>query len=429
MESFQTKALYDEKKFNELSELWNNKDDRLQFNDWDYLYVIKAFYDQKDYERCLEVYKAFHQKFPDSDKLDDKMAWSLYHTRVKTFDFKSGNKNQLIRQAEYIIEHSSQSIYSPKWRVVKYMLDHIKKGDFIQILSDKDALKYLDMIDPDTLSTNCERVLTSDGKAEEKASDMETWYADRTKYLLQAGEYEQCIDTCNKALARFSVFHYNNDGWIKYRKAKALFAQGKPTDAVGIVKDILAHGLNHWCLFQLLYEIDISTSNHNDALLHAAMCALSDSSHEMRVSFYSDYADYLAMNGCSDEAALHRHLVLLIRTEKEWSLREKHQSWTIPDEIKSLNKQETIQKLKNYWYKCRDKNVCWLNGKIVRLLPEGKSGFIEAEDGKSYYFNSRDIRNLKSIPEIGMKARFTLMDKLDKRKGVIKPNAVQILIL
>ena len=63
------------------------------------------------------------------------------------------------------------------------------------------------------------------------------------------------------------------------------------------------------------------------------------------------------------------------------------------------------------------------------MLPEGKSGFITDEQGKRYYFNSRDFENGRKHPEEGMKVRFSTMDKLDKSKGVIKTNAVNISIV
>lgn len=220
-------------------------------------------------------------------------------------------------------------------------------------------------------------MVTEDGKKVDKASDMETWYAERAKFLCLSGDYEQCMECCDRALARFSAFHHNNDGWIKYRKAQALVALGNPEEAGKIIQDIQAHGLNHWCLYQLLYEMDVSAGRSDDAMIHAAMCALADQSHEMRVGFYSDYADFLDAAGHPEEAALHRHLVLLIRNEKAWSLKQVHMSWVIPPETEALNKQETLNKLKKFWFDCRDRNVSWLTGSIVRLLSEGKSGFVD----------------------------------------------------
>ena len=429
MERYQIKNLYSSGDYQGIIALWENEEERGQFSDWDYVYVMNTFYAQKEYDQCLEVYRSFHKKYPDSDKLDDKMAWSCYHARMKNFDFKTGEKEKLKQQAEYIIEHSSQSVYSPKWFMVKYMLKHMKNGDFGQIVTDQDALRYIDAVDPETLSLTCETVMAENGKEIEKASDKETWYMNRAKLLFLNGDYEQCIECSDKALSAFSKYHYNNDSWFRYRKAKSLFALGNKEEARKFVREIQSRGMNHWCLQQLLFEMDSSDGQKDRAMMYAGMCALTDPSHEMRVSFYEDYADYLEANGYQEEADLHRHLVLLIRRENEWTLREKHLSWSIPTGISALNKQETLQKLKRFWTECRDKNVTWHTGSVTRVLAEGRSGFITDENGKSYYFNSRDLKGNRGIAEEGLKVRFTLVDRLDRSKGVIKPNAVQITII
>ena len=426
MEQYQMKNLYTAGNYQEIISFWENEEERKQFSEWDYVYVMNTFYAQKNYDQCLEVYRAFHRAFAESDKLDDKMAWSCYHSKIKDFDFKEGDRNKLKQQAEYIIDHSSQSVYSPKWFMVKYMLDHYKNGDFGQIVSDQDVLRYIDAVDPEGLSTRCDKITAQNGREIELASDMENWYKERSKLLLSVGEYEQCVECCDKALSRLSLFHNNNDSWFRYRKAKSLFALDYPDEARKYVKEIQARGLNHWCLLQLLYEMDKSEDQLDNALMHAGMCALSDPSHEMRVRFYEDYADYLESKGYTEEAALHRHLVILLRNENEWALREKHLAWSIPGEIVSLDKQETLRRLKKFWIYWRDKNQTWLFGTVTKLLAEGKSGFITDGQGKGYYFNSRDFENGRKHPEEGMKVRFSIVDKLDKSKGVVKPNAVNI---
>jgi len=429
MEQYQIRNLYTSGKYPEIISLWNNEEERKQFSEWDYVYIMNLFYTQKNYDQCLDVYRVFHRAFPESDKLDDKMGWACYQAKIKGFDFKEDDRNRLKQQAEYIIAHSSRSEYSPKWFMVKYMLEHCKNGDFGQTVSDRDMLRYLDAVEPDTLSAECDHITLQDGRTIEQASDMENWYKERSKLLLSLGKYEQCIECCDKALKRLPSFHSNNDSWFRYRKAKALLALNNPEEARKYVKEIQARGLSHWVLTQMLYEMDINENQTDNALMHAGMCALSDPSHEMRVRFYEDYADYLESEGYAEEAALHRQLVILLRKENEWGLTEKQLSWRIPEEIAALDKQKTLLRLKKFWTGCRDKNLTWLSGTVTGMLPEGRSGFITDEQGKRYYFNSRDFENGRKHPEEGMKVRFSTMDKLDKSKGVIKTNAVNISIV
>ena len=142
MEQYLIKNLYSAGKYDEIIAEWENHEERDQFSEWDYIYVMNTLYMQKqDYNECLEVYRAFHQKFPDSDMLDDRMGWACYHARIKGFSFKAGDRAKLRRQVEYIIQHSSQNTYSPKWFMIKYMLNQIKDGNFGQEITPQQQLE------------------------------------------------------------------------------------------------------------------------------------------------------------------------------------------------------------------------------------------------------------------------------------------------
>lgn len=420
------KNLYSAGNYQEIISLWQNPAERTQFTEWDYVYVMNTFYAQKNYEQCLEVYRAFHGAFPDSDKLDDKMSWACYHSKIKGFDFRTGDREKLRKQAEYIISHSSQNAYSPKWFMVKYMLEHMKNGDFGPEIDLNKALQYIDQVEPSSLSTKAEEFTTDNGRRVSLASDKENWYKERTKLLLSVGEYEKCIECCDEGLKCLYTFHNNNDSWFRFRKAKALYALGRTDEARKYIKEIQTRGLNHWCFYQLLYEMDKRENNFEQAMIDACICAKADPSHEMRVRFYEDYSSFLNENGYKKEADLHRQLILLVRKENEWNLKETHLSWSLPDDIAGMDKKTVLKELDVFWNEWKNRNKTYVTGTVKRLLTERKSGFIESDDGKSYYFNARDFQKKNIIPHEGMRVRFTIVDRLDKSKGIVKPNAVEI---
>ena len=430
MEPYQMKNLYSAGKFQEIIALWKNEEEREQFTEWDYIYVMNTMYkQQQDYKECLEVYRAFHKKFPESDKLDDRMGWACYQVHIKGFDPKTGDRKALRKQAEYIIAHSSQEQYSPKWFMVKYMLDQIKDGAFGQEISPQQQLEYIDQINPDTLSTQTGERILGNGRTVQTASDREDWYRIRAKLLLTTERYEECIEFCDKALNSFQKFHTDNDQWFRYRKAKSLFALGRADEARQYIHDIQARGLNHWCLWQLLFEMDRDTGNAESAIINGCRCALADPSHEMRVKFYENFATFLGSQGMFMEAELHRQLVVLIRKENDWPLKERHKAWEIPEELAAMDKQTVLKELNSFWRKWKDKDKVYFTGTVRKLLGEGKSGFIESDDGKSYYFNARDFQRRNTVPQEGMRVRFTLTDRMDKSKGVVKPNATDIIMI
>ena len=63
---------------------------------------------------------------------------------------------------------------------------------------------------------------------------------------------------------------------------------------------------------------------------------------------------------------------------------------------------------------------------IKKILPHGKSGFIQGEDGESYYFNKFDFKGSKEDFSEMTSVSFYTEDRLDKKKGIMKPNAVNI---
>lgn len=420
------KNLYTAHNYAGIIALWENAAERADFTEWDYVYVMNTYYNQKNYRQCLEVYRAFHAAFPESDKLDDKMGWSCYYSKIKGFDFETGNREEHRRQADYIITHSSQRVYSPKWFMVKYMIDHIGKGDFGPEKDMHLVLQYLDQIDSAALSTESNTYTDNEGHTVSRPSDKEEWYSERTKALLSIKDFEECIKCCDEGLEKISTFHNKNDCWFRYRKAEALFALERVAESRKCIAEIQARGLKHWVIYQLLYQIDKNENNIEQAMINACICALFDPSHEMRVRFYEDFAEFLNENGYSREGALHRRLILLIREEKEWSIKEKHLSWNLPEDVAALDKDSVINQLQVFWNEWRNRNKKYLTGTVSRLLAEGKSGFIESDDGKSYYFNARDFQRKKTIPREGMRVEFIIVDRLDKSKGVVKQNAVEI---
>ena len=97
--------------------------------------------------------------------------------------------------------------------------------------------------------------------------------------------------------------------------------------------------------------------------------------------------------------------------------RVQRESQELVDELDSLRKE-------------KEKDVEFYEGTIDKLLSNGKSGFVKDQNGKSYYFNVRDFdkRDARSVVE-GLKVRFALTERLDKKKNEMKLNAISISVV
>ena len=65
-------------------------------------------------------------------------------------------------------------------------------------------------------------------------------------------------------------------------------------------------------------------------------------------------------------------------------------------------------------------------GIISKILPHGKAGFIQAEDGNSYYFRSFEFKGDKDELHEMTSVSFYLEEGFDKAKNEVKMNAVNI---
>ena len=424
-DAYRLKNLFEQGKYEQIAEVWNDADEVKEFSQWDFLYCMNSLYKLKRYPDCLEVYRKCNKKYPDFSKLDNNMGWAIYHVKVKNFDFLRDDKQALLKQIDYVFEHSRDGQYSPRWLMAKFVADAIDKG---QLGTERDyslALRYLDKVDPDMLSSEERCLKDSSGKTISLSSDRESWFSYKTKFLLIQKDYEACIDCCDRALQSIDRFHSKNDCWFLYRKAKCLQALNRPEEAKALIEQILGKGFKHWCFFQLMFELEAAAGNDSQALKYAGECALSDPEHKMRVNFYEALASYLEKENIEISMLL-RRLVLLLRAENQWKEKSHYTQWQFSDEIAALDKQTVLKRLNPIWRQWRDKDKVFLSGTIDRILPEGKSGFILADCGRSYYFNVRDFRNKKHEIYIHMRVQFTLEERLDKSKNEMKLNAVEI---
>ena len=122
------------------------------------------------------------------------------------------------------------------------------------------------------------------------------------------------------------------------------------------------------------------------------------------------------------------YLEYSIRLNKEWSIEDR-----LTEEIEEagLDTANTeywkIKKdHKNFWNILKYKDQELTTGIISNILLNGKVGFIDGDDGNSYFFRKFDFRGNNSEFKEYTSVSFYIENRLDKSKGEIKPNAVNI---
>lgn len=260
------------------------------------------------------------------------------------------------------------------------------------------------------------------------ASEQEKWYAYKSKILLKLKQYDACISCCDQALAVINRFHTNNDAWISLRKIEALIELDRTSDAKATLEHLLQRPARHWKMDMLGYRIAVMEHDEDAALKYIGEAALLDPNHGMRVQFYEETASFLNEAGHERMAMLQYHLVDLLREENGWKIRPHHVAGKIPEDIAAMDKPATLRELREFWRAQRDKDKVFLEGQVKKILPSGRNGFIDAADGKSYYFSFADVQSGRKHLAEGSSVRFTLAKRMDRKKNCLSDNAVEITV-
>lgn len=403
-------------------------EDEQPWQEWDYVFAMTALYRMKRYEDCLQLYREFHHAYPSSSLLDDRMGWAVYHVHLKGHDFKTGDNARYLKQVDFVLRHGKQGPYSPVALIIGQVVRAILSGWIGQKIDYQRANDYLDYLDPKKLPQEERTYQQDDGKMRRLASEQEKWYAYKSKSLLKLKQYDACISCCDQAMAVIRHFHSNNDVWIPLRKIESLIELKRTADAKAALEHLLRGSARHWKIDMLGYRIAVMENDKDAALKHIGAAALMDPNHGMRVQFYEETASFLNEAGYERMAMLQYHLIDLLREENGWKIRQHHFSGTIPEDIAAMDKQATLRELRDFWRTQRDKDKVFLEGQVKKILPSGRSGFIDATDGKSYFFSFADVQSGRKHLTEGSSVRFTLAKRMDRKKNRLSDNAVEITV-
>ena len=417
--------------YQEVCSFWDKHcqgEDEQSWQEWDYVFAMTALYRMKRYEDCLQLYREFHHAYPSSSLLDDRMGWAVYHVHLKGHDFKQGDNARYLKQVDFVLHHGKQGPYSPVALIIGQVVRAILSGWIGQKIDYQRANDYLDYLDSKKLLQEERTYQQDDGKVRRLASEQEKWYAYKSKSLLKLKQYDACISCCDQALAVIRHFHSNNDVWIPLRKIESLIALKRTADAKAALGHLLQGPARHWKIDMLGYRVAVMENDKDAALKHIGAAALMDPNHGMRVQFYEETASFLSAAGYERMAMLQYHLIDLLREENGWKIRPHHFSGTIPEDIAAMDKQATLRELRDFWRAQRDKDKVFLEGQVKKILPSGRSGFIDAADGKSYYFSFADVQSGRKRLTEGSSVRFTLTKRMDCKKNRLSDNAVEITV-
>lgn len=398
------------------------------FDKWDNYYYAKALDKGKQVRQAFNISNGLYKRHPEMYGNSNLYMWLTYKLFIKgNIDKEDIDENLLFRAAQFIVGNTKQEQYSPYEKTIFEITKYLKgkpNTNFNQIL------EWLDFLNPSDLSNTPYKFTDGEGKNRELASAIENYYAYKIKALFETEQYELCINTATYALQIISVFHYENDIWIKEKVALSKVALGNIDEAHKILSDLIKIK-PHYVIHYGLLKIHRLQGNIQEAIA-AGASALLDRNGELKhkLSILHDMGELFKETMEINNAYAHYSLINEVRLENGWKAQAK-----IESEIKylemqvnspvTLNKKEFQKMWKELTFKGQNKG----SGVIKSILPHGKAGFIQTNQGQDLYFKISNVLSNRKLIQPQMKVDFYVRTSFDQAKNRESLEAIEITIL
>lgn len=285
------------------------------------------------------------------------------------------------------------------------------------------------MVNCDILTEEPITYQLQDGTLKEGASRKEEYFSIKTKALEKSEKYDKCIECCKVALESISKFHYDNDIWFEVRKNYCTCMLLNGDTFIGAINELisLSNNKKHWSIYNKIFSCYCKIGDYKNAIIFGAKALISKEPMEMKVTLLCDFAYALEVENYKTEAGNHFALVFQIRKKSGWNISPeiiaKLAEYNISDDV-IIN----VIYLRSFWIELLRAAEETYAGKILSMMPHGKSGFICGDDNLNYFFKKSSVISGYNKLQIGKKVLFRIIDSIDKKKQVVSKEAVDITI-
>jgi len=271
------------------------------------------------------------------------------------------------------------------------------------------AIKINDLlssIDYNLLSKEARTLDTKRRGEIELASDLEKYFALKTKALIKLEEFEACKDLCQIALDSLEKFHYNNDLWFKMRIAIAEEKLGHFEESESLFKSLLSSkaGSDKWFLYRDIAEVYFEHKDYTKACKYAVDAAFYGNEPHFLIGLYLLQARILFKLERPDEGKILAELIAAILNDQGWKDKSEYNRLFKYYQIDRENVKgtsEVIKRAREFWNGERYGDKKKKKGFVVSVHRNGKIGRIKDETGKTISFHKKDlVKRIKSLTQI-----------------------------
>ena len=398
-------------------ELWAHFSDTQEF--WDahqYANCLKKLGELDEAENvCEYIYQTYRdQKLPSCQERPFAYILNLYTWVINDKYVKS------IRKPDYqyedivldklfllheIIEFVGQDSRLPSFNycalsVIRVLIKTSKT------YNDK-MISIINLIDPKDLSSIPTQYTDHAGKEREMASDKETYFQLKSDLLFREKHYEDCILCCTTAIDEIENFHYDNNIWLERRVALALENIGRIDDAIITLKKLILIS-DKWFLLYELGKCYLRKKETKQALIYMLRAACTKDPEKMKVKLIESIGDIFTDIQEIDLAQENYNFARQIREENDWTV-----SQTLNNKISEIMPIRFLD-IRKHWITFLHDEVGAKHGRIVKILPGHRGGFIQAD--KPYYFQYKNFFGKSDLSKVGDDVGFIIVGSFDKKK-------------
>lgn len=382
------------------------------------LKLAQRFKKEKKYAESKEIYDAYFEETPEVLSAWDKKtyAWDIYYLYLQN----PTDKEEIFENLDLMSEIITQEDQSENDKYpCPYTLSYLKALEFLNKNGKfNDMLLLTDDINPEFLS---EKPSEFNGKT--YPSNKEKYYNHLTKALLKTDYVNETLEACREAL---KIPTLTDDTWFKWRIAKAYNEVGEYDKSLECLEE-LSGKKQDWFIYAEIADNYYSKGDNEKAIEYAIKAALGQGQVESKVNLYSLLGEILEEE-YPEESIKHYYLEYSVRLNNEWGIDEGLEERIEDAGLDMENTQywKIEKELEKFWKELKFKNQPLQYGIISKILPHGKAGFIQAEDGNSYYFRTYEFKGDKSELSEMTSVSFYLEEGYDKAKDEVKMNAVNV---
>lgn len=382
------------------------------------LKLAQRFKKEKKYDESKEIYDEYFKKDPEILTAWDRKtyAWDIYYLYIQN----PTDSEEMFENLELLSEIATQEDQRKNDKYPDpYTLSFLKSLDYLNKNGKfSDMLLLSDKINPEFLSDK-----PSDFNGKTYPSNKEKFYNLYTKALLKTDYVNEALEACQEAL---TIDTLTDDTWFKWRIAKSLKEIGEYDESIRYLEE-LSSKKQDWFIYAEIAENYYFKGENDKSIEYCLKAALGPGQVESKVNLYSLLGEILE-DDYPEESLKHYYLEYSVRLHNEWGIDERLEEKIEEAGLDTENTEywKIEKELKKFWNELKFKNQQPQYGIISNILPHGKAGFIQSEDGNSYYFKKFEFKGDFSEFNEMTSVSFYLEEGYDKAKDEVKMNAVNI---